>query len=165
MSLKNNIIEKLYILLGESKIPQYKKDESEENLIALHFKELKVENFNNEYFKFESVEELHKTAIEYGLSPEKLLLAAIINFLTETILRLPTKEERLEIFLDLTPSFKLIYESLYKILSEENEKNFGIKIQCPDCGAIFILNEHGEYFCPKCRRVYPESEIRERCGI
>ncbi len=46
-----------------------------------------------------------------------------------------------------------------------SEENFGIKIQCPDCDSVFILNEYGEYFCPKCRRVYPESEIRERCAI
>ena len=43
--------------------------------------------------------------------------------------------------------------------------NYGIKIQCPDCGSIFILNEYGEYFCGSCNRIYSESEIRARCGL
>ncbi len=43
--------------------------------------------------------------------------------------------------------------------------NYGIKIQCPDCGSIFILNEYGEYFCRKCNRIFSESEIRERYGL
>ena len=43
--------------------------------------------------------------------------------------------------------------------------NYGIKIQCPDCGSIFILNEHREYFCRNCDKIYSESEIRERCGL
>ncbi len=44
-------------------------------------------------------------------------------------------------------------------------KNFVIKIQCPDCGFIFILNEKREYFCYNCQRVYTENEIRARCGL
>lgn len=43
--------------------------------------------------------------------------------------------------------------------------NYGIKIQCPGCGSIFILNEYGEYFCRCCNRIYLESEIREHCGL
>jgi len=46
-----------------------------------------------------------------------------------------------------------------------NNENYAIKIQCPDCGSIFILNEFGEYFCKHCNRIYSESEIRERCGL
>ena len=42
---------------------------------------------------------------------------------------------------------------------------YDIKIQCPDCGNIFIMNEFGEYFCKRCNRVFPEDEIRERCGL
>ena len=42
---------------------------------------------------------------------------------------------------------------------------YGIKIQCPDCGNIFIMDEFGEYFCKRCDRVFPENEIRERCGL
>ncbi len=42
---------------------------------------------------------------------------------------------------------------------------YGIKIQCPDCGNIFIMDEFGEYFCKRCDRVFPEDEIRERCGL
>ena len=40
-----------------------------------------------------------------------------------------------------------------------------IKIQCPNCGSIFILNESREYFCRNCDKIYSESEIRERCGL
>jgi len=43
--------------------------------------------------------------------------------------------------------------------------NYGIKIQCPDCGSLFALNEWAEFFCPKCKRVFMEAEIRERCGL
>jgi rubredoxin len=43
--------------------------------------------------------------------------------------------------------------------------NYEIRIQCPDCGSIFILNEYGEYFCKNCSRIYSESEIRARCGL
>ena len=46
-----------------------------------------------------------------------------------------------------------------------SEDNFGTKIQCPDCGTIFQMNEYGECFCPRCKRVYPKSEVRERCGL
>ena len=42
---------------------------------------------------------------------------------------------------------------------------YGIKIQCPDCGRIFILNQYGEFFCRMCKRIFSEDEIRERCGL
>ncbi len=57
------------------------------------------------------------------------------------------------------------------IIHEEKDGDFselniyGIKIQCPDCGNIFIMDEFGEYFCKRCDRVFPEDEIRERCGL
>ena len=41
----------------------------------------------------------------------------------------------------------------------------GVKIQCPDCGKLFILNPWGRYYCRKCKRLFTESEIRKRCGI
>lgn len=40
-----------------------------------------------------------------------------------------------------------------------------IKIQCPDCGNLFVFNEYGEFFCLKCERIYPEKEVRARCGL
>ncbi len=57
------------------------------------------------------------------------------------------------------------------IKNEETDGDFSelnlydIKIQCPDCGNIFIMNEFGEYFCKRCDRVFLENEIRERCGL
>jgi Zn finger protein HypA/HybF involved in hydrogenase expression len=42
---------------------------------------------------------------------------------------------------------------------------FNVKIQCPDCGSIFVLNQYGEIFCIKCERVFFEDEIRNRCGL
>ena len=55
------------------------------------------------------------------------------------------------------------HEETDEELSEFNL--YGIKIQCPDCGSIFIVNEFGEYFCKRCDRIFPENEIRERCGL
>ena len=45
------------------------------------------------------------------------------------------------------------------------ETSVRIKIQCPVCGHLFIFNEYGKCYCIKCRRIYSEKEIRERCGI
>jgi hypothetical protein len=42
---------------------------------------------------------------------------------------------------------------------------YGIKVQCPDCGTLFVLDEYKEYFCKRCDRIYLEEEIRARCGI
>ncbi len=47
-----------------------------------------------------------------------------------------------------------------------NEKDlYDVKIQCPDCLSLFILNPWGRYYCRKCKRLFTESEIRKRCGI
>lgn len=57
------------------------------------------------------------------------------------------------------------------IKNEETDGDFSklniydIKIQCPDCGNIFIMDEFGEYFCKRCDHFFPENEIRERCGL
>ena len=52
---------------------------------------------------------------------------------------------------------------------KEEKKNvlraFDVKIQCPDCGSIFVLNQKGEIFCNICERVFSEHEIRNRCGL
>ena len=40
-----------------------------------------------------------------------------------------------------------------------------VKIQCPNCGNTFILNNNRECFCEKCNRVYTENEIRASCGL
>ena len=46
-----------------------------------------------------------------------------------------------------------------------NSDYFDVKIQCPNCGNIFILNNNRECFCEICNRVYTENEIRARCGL
>ena len=46
-----------------------------------------------------------------------------------------------------------------------NSDCFDVKIQCPNCGSIFILNNNREYFCEICNRVYAENEIRTHCGL
>jgi len=67
--------------------------------------------------------------------------------------------------------YATIYNINNDIKHEEKDGDFselniyGIKIQCPDCGNIFIMDEFGEYFCKRCDRVFPEDEIRERCGL
>ena len=56
-----------------------------------------------------------------------------------------------------------------KLKSENGEINTTkidyIKIQCPDCGDIFSLNNNRKYYCKKCKRIFLESEIRARCGL
>ena len=53
-----------------------------------------------------------------------------------------------------------------KIKKEIIDQNYWrIKIQCPNCGSIFIFNDLGECYCIKCRKIYPESVVRERCGL
>ena len=46
-----------------------------------------------------------------------------------------------------------------------NSDCIDVKIQCPNCGNIFILNNNKECFCEICNRVYTENEIRARCGL
>jgi len=43
--------------------------------------------------------------------------------------------------------------------------SFKVKIQCPDCGSIFILNQEAKIFCCECERIFSENEIRKRCGL
>ena len=53
-----------------------------------------------------------------------------------------------------------------KLNSKNTYANYiDVKIQCPNCGNIFILNSNSECFCEKCNRVYTENEIRARCGL
>ncbi len=45
------------------------------------------------------------------------------------------------------------------------DQEINVKIQCPDCLNLFILNRFGEHYCRHCKREYSEGEIRARCGI
>lgn len=46
-----------------------------------------------------------------------------------------------------------------------NSDCIDVKIQCPNCGNIFILNKNSEHFCEICNRIYTENEIRAQCGL
>ena len=50
-------------------------------------------------------------------------------------------------------------------MSTNQNSDFKIEIQCPDCGTILELNEKREYFCKECDRVLSENEIRARCVL
>jgi len=50
-------------------------------------------------------------------------------------------------------------------LKNSNSDCIDVKIQCPNCGNNFILNNNRECFCKICNRVYTENEIRARCGL
>ena len=50
------------------------------------------------------------------------------------------------------------------VLIEQSDL-FDIKIQCPECCSIFVLNQYGEFFCRRCDRIFREAEIRARCGL
>lgn len=50
-------------------------------------------------------------------------------------------------------------------LKNQNSEEFHVKIQCPDCGSIFIFDKEENYFCKKCKKMYTEHEIRARCGL
>ncbi len=40
------------------------------------------------------------------------------------------------------------------------------KIQCPECSGMLFLDGFGNWFkCTICKRLFKESEIRERCGL
>ena len=116
MSLKDNILEKLYMLLNEHKISQEKIEKSEAILLTKHYKNLIVGNFENEYIEFDNLKEFQNLSTKMNVPTQQLLLSAVIGFFANFICSLPSKEERLEIFASLTPSFKLIYESLYEVL-------------------------------------------------
>jgi len=63
-----------------------------------------------------------------------------------------------------------IKDKIAEINGEKEAKNqqlktYDAKIQCPDCGSIFQLDSHGEFFCRRCDRIFTEVEIRERCGL
>ena len=51
------------------------------------------------------------------------------------------------------------------IIKEINLNSNNTRIQCPDCGNLFIYNEEREIYCKNCNRVFSESEIRARCGL
>ena len=43
-----------------------------------------------------------------------------------------------------------------------------IRIQCPECGGMLERKDpliEGLWKCPKCKRLYGEAEIRERCAL
>lgn len=74
-------------------------------------------------------------------------------------------EKKGDIYVCKNCGCKKIPKEVWEAKEVPELENYGIKIQCPDCGNLFILDPNGEYFCIYCKRIYLDAEIRERCAL
>ena len=121
MSLKDNIIEKLYELLHSSDIPLDIIDKSEHILLMIHEEDLNIENLAHELppKDINRLKQEKNDVSRYNISEQRLLLSIMIRLLTTNLTLLKSKEERLEFYMSLPSLFKLVYETLYTFLQNK----------------------------------------------
>ena len=121
MSLRDNIIEKLYELLYSSDIPLDIIDKSEHILLIIHEDDLTIENLAHELppQDINRLKQEKKEVSKYHISEQQLLLSIMIRLLTTNLTLLKSKEERLEFYMGLPSLFKLVYETLYTFLQNK----------------------------------------------
>jgi len=121
MSLRENIIEKLYELLNSSDIPIEIIDKSEDLLLMIHEDDLTIENLAHELTSkdIKRLKEEKQEVARYHISEQRLLLSIIIRLLTTNLTILKSKEERLEFYMSLPSIFKSVYETLYTFLENK----------------------------------------------
>ena len=121
MSLRENIIEKLYELLNPSEIPLDIIDKSEDLLLMIHQGDLTIDNLAHELTpkEIKSLQMEKKDVARYNISEQRLILSIIIRLLTTNLTLLHSKEERLEFYMSLPSTFKSVYETLYTFLENK----------------------------------------------
>ena len=121
MSLRENIIEKLYKLLHPSDIPLDILDKSEDILLMIHEEDLTIDNLAQELNpkEIKSLRDEKNDVARYNISEQRLLLSIIIRLLTTNLALLQSKEERLEFYMSLPSTFKAVYETLYTFLENK----------------------------------------------
>ncbi|MFX1340261.1 MAG: hypothetical protein ACFFDK_16750 [Promethearchaeota archaeon] len=121
MSLRENIIEKLYELYNSSDIPIDIIDRSENLLLMIHQDDLTIANLAHELppKDIQRLKEEKREVARYNISEQRLLLSIIIRLLTTNLTLLHSKEERLEFYMSLPSIFKSVYETLYTFLQNK----------------------------------------------
>ena len=117
MSLKSNIVEKLYDLLNSTEISMESVNNSELVLLHRHFNDLTIEKLIFE-LEPEDIDKIKSGLAESKVSEQKYILNLIIGFLLDNLKELSTKERRLEFYLSLPHIFKSIYKSLFYVLAQ-----------------------------------------------
>ncbi len=121
MSLRDNIIEKLYELLHTSDVPLDIIDKAQHILLMIHQDDLTIDNLAHELPSkdIDRLKQEKKEVSRYNISEQRLLLSIMIRLLTTNLTLLKSKEERLEFYMSLPSLFKLVYETLYTFLQNK----------------------------------------------